>query len=172
MKKIYFPFLTIILLLNICGCKKENYRIGDKLIGEWNIDVYKRSQIKADGTETVTQDEKNAGYWRFFRDESISSKHIVEYETKYTGTPNYSMQGSIFVSEEGKRFIFPNFYCTNPIGCDMVYTVQEFSDKRMVLELYTPNGITPPNNSGRLVPGNNPNSEQVVNKLRMELSKK
>lgn len=172
MKKIQFTLLILSLLLGTYSCKKESYKIGDKLIGDWNIDVYKRSQIKSDGTETVTQDEKNMGHWRFYRDGSTTTKSIVDYETTYTGTPNYTMKGAVFISEEGKRMIFPNFYCTNPIGCDMVYTIQEFSNKRIVLELFTPNGITPPNNSGQLVPNNNPNSEQVVVKLRMELSKK
>lgn len=171
MKNIKFISLIFILLLSTYACKKENYKIGDKLIGNWNIDIYQRSQIHADGTETITQDEKNVGFWRFYRDGTTSSKHIVDYETTYTGTPNHTMKGAVFISEEGKRMIFPNFYCINPIGCDMVYTIQEFSNKRMVLELYTPNGVTPPNNSWQLVPPNTPNSEQTVNKLRMELSK-
>lgn len=154
MKKIYFSILAISLLLSIYGCKKESYRIGDKMLGEWNIDVYRRSEIKADGTETITKDEKNIGHWRFYS--NSSTKSIVDYDFSYTGSPAASITGGvIFISEEGKRMILPNFKCKG-IGCDEAYTIQEFSGRKMVIEQYSPQT----------------NTDQLVYKLRMELSKK
>ncbi len=154
MRKIHFYLLAISLLLNNLGCKKESYRIGDKMLGEWNIDVYRRSEIKSDGSEIITKDEKNVGYWRFYS--TSSTKSIVDYDFSYTGTPTSNISGGvIFISEEGKRMIFPNYKCQG-IDCDIAYTIQEFSGKRMVIEQYYPQS----------------NTDQLVYKLRMELSKK
>ena len=141
-------------MFNIYGCKKESYKIGDKMLGDWNIDVYRRSEIKSDGSETIIKDEKNAGHWRFYR--TSSTKSIVDYDFSYTGTPASNITGGvIFISEEGKRMILPNAKCQG-IDCDLAYTIQEFSGKKMVIEQYTPQN----------------NTDQLVYKLRMELSKK
>lgn len=154
MKKIYFYLLTTSLLFNIYGCKKESYKIGSKMLGEWNIDVYRRSEIKSDGSETITKDEKNVGYWRFYSTTNVKS--IVDYDFSYTGTPASNITGGVvFISEEGKRMILPNFKCQG-IDCDAAYTIQEFNGKHMVLEQYSPQN----------------NTDQLVYKLRMELRKK
>ncbi|GAB1462952.1 hypothetical protein MASR2M52_09770 [Pedobacter sp.] len=124
------------------------------MLGEWNIDVYRRSEIRSDGSEKITKDEKNVGHWRFYS--NSSTKSIVDYDFSYTGSPAANITGGvIFISEEGKRMILQNFKCKG-IGCDEAYTIQEFSGRKMVIEQYSPQT----------------NTDQLVYKLRMELNKK
>ena len=60
-------FISSILLF---GCEKDGDYLEDTLKGEWKITSYVRSEIYKDGTEKITEDENNVGYWRFYESEN------------------------------------------------------------------------------------------------------
>lgn len=164
--------LLFFLLLAACmmSCTKLKYRMGDQLLGEWNIDEYKVSQIRSDGSEIVSLNKEDGGTCRFYAG-SYKEKHKLKFDLDFEADSFQVKihEQTVYISEEGKRLVFPNFYCSDDVGCDMAYTIQEFSSSRIVIEVFSIEGTPPPNNL--TVPENHPDSEASVEKLRMVLSK-
>ena len=158
MKRIIYSTAILLSTLLFHGCEKDGDYVKNRLEGEWEILTYKRSEIYADGTEKITKEEKNIGYWNFYESERETERgsHVLKFDYEYNGTPSSKISGLfVFISDEGKRLIIPQAKCEG-IDCDEAYTIKHIHHKKVVLEMFSP---ADPN-------------EQVVHKLYIELLNK